>query len=150
MTRDKNDVYGEVFTILSLFNDELIDKIPSSVLIKIGNLSLGSKYNFYIDKNKSLKDQNISEDSKDLLALIYYNYIASEDERKEFLNLWNTNEKIYQEQLKKENNFDNLFKNNRKNFSISNTPATSKVAMVEYKKETFFSKIKNFIRKILN
>lgn len=150
MTRDKYDVYGEVFTILSLFNDELIDKIPSSVLIKIGNLSLGSKYNFYIDKNKSLKDQNISEDSKDLLALIYYNYIASEDEKKELLKLWNKNEKIYQEQFKKENNFDDLFKNNRKDFSISNNLTTSKVSMIEYKKETLFSKIKNFIREILN
>ena len=40
-----------------------------------------------LDSNKKLRDQNISEECKDLISLIYYNYIADENEKKEILKI---------------------------------------------------------------
>ena len=148
MIQEKNNVYGEVFTILSFFNDDLIDKIPDNVLKKIGNLSIDSNTNFYINKEKNLNDQDISEESKDLISLIYYTYIANENEKSELLKLWNENENKYQEKSRKEYNLDNLFQHRSKEVSTSESISFSDTSIVEYKKETLFLKIKHFLKKI--
>ena len=148
MIQENNDVYKEVFTTLSFFSDDLIDKIPSNVLEAIGNLSLNSNANLYIDKEKSLKSQDISEDSKNLISLIYYTQIANENEKNELLKLWNENENKYQEQLRKEYNLDNLFQHQRKENTVAKSISVFDTAMVEYRKETLFFKVKNFIKRI--
>ena len=148
MIQENNDVYKEVFTTLSFFSDDLIDKIPSNVLEAIGNLSLNSNANLYIDKEKSLKSQDISEDSKNLISLIYYTYIANENEKNELLKLWNENENKYQEQLRKEYNLDNLFQHQRKENTVAKSISVFDTAMVEYRKETLFFLFINFIKRI--
>lgn len=154
MIQENNDIYKEVFTILSFFSDDLIDKIPSNVLETIGNLSLNSNTNFYINKEKSLKAQDISEDSKNLISLIYYTYIANENEKNEILKLWNENETRYQEELGEKYNTDNIFKKNNQmqdiiQDNISNEVISDNIAMVEYK-ESIFKKIINKIKNIFH
>lgn len=149
MIQEKNNVYGEVFAILSFLNVDLIDKIPDNVIKRIGNLSTNSNTNFYVNKEKKLNAQDISEESKDLISLIYYTYIANENEKNELLKLWNKNENKYQEKLRKEYNLDNLFQHRSKELPTSENVLSSNTSMVEYKKETLFSKIQKFIKKIL-
>ncbi len=143
MIQDNNDVCKEVFTILSFFSNDLLDKVPNTVIEKIGFLAMNSDADFHIDRRKSLKEQNISEESKDFISLIYYNYIADEKEKGELLELWNGNENKYQDELEKKYNSDNLFPNRKKEVQINNTD----MVMAD-NKENLFSKIKNIIRKI--
>lgn len=91
---DKKDVYKEVFTVLSNFNDEVIKKIPNSVFNKIIDLAADSQIKVNIDATKPLEEQNISEESKNILSLIYYKYIADNDEKKELIKLWDSNDKL--------------------------------------------------------
>lgn len=93
-TIDKNDIYKEVFMVLSNFNDDVIKKIPNSVFDKIIKLSADSKVEVNIDVNKTIEEQNISEESKNMLSLIYYKYIANNNEKKELIKLWEFNDKI--------------------------------------------------------
>lgn len=88
-----NDISKETLTFLSFFDSNIIKKIPDNLFSKLCNLAADSKKDFYIDKNKKFKDQKISEECKDLLSLIYYDYIAEEDEKKEILEKWSMNEK---------------------------------------------------------
>lgn len=149
MIQEKNDVYKEVLTVLAYFNDDFIEKIPDKVLKKLNELAADSKTDFYIDTEKKLYEQNISEESKDLISLIYYNFVADKNEKKELLKIWSENENKYQEKLRKIYNSDNIFQNKRKKFSKDeNSSLSSNTAMVEYKKENIFDKIKNFIKKI--
>lgn len=149
MIQEKNDVYKEVLTVLAYFNDDFIEKIPDKVLKKLNELAADSKTDFYIDTEKNLYEQNISEESKDLISLIYYNFVADKNEKKELLKIWSENENKYQEKLRKIYNSDNIFQNKRKKFSKDeNSSLSSNTAMVEYKKENIFDKIKNFIKKI--
>ena len=149
MVQENSNIYKEVFITLSCFSNDLIDKIPNNVLEKIADLSLDSNENVYINKDKSLKDQNISEESKDLISLIYYNYIASDKEKEWLFKLWNENENSYQERLKKEYDIDNLFKHKERENTKTEDTSSSNIEMIEYKKETWFSKFRNFIKKIL-
>lgn len=93
--QDSKDVCKEVLIVLSVFNEELINKIPTKVISGLMEIAADSEMEFCVDKNKGLNEQNISEESKNLIALIYYNYIADESERIELVNIWNNNERIY-------------------------------------------------------
>lgn len=146
--QEKNDVFKEVLTILAYFNDELIEKIPAKVLKRLKELSADSKANFHINPEKKLEEQDISEESKDLIALIYYSYIADENEKNELLKLWNENENKYQEKLREKYNYDKIFQNKIKGVSKGESTSSSNTAMIERKK-TIFDKIRNFIKNIL-
>ena len=61
---------------------------------KIIKLSADSKIEVNIDVNKTIEEQNISEESKNMLSLIYYKYIANNNEKKELIKLWEFNDKI--------------------------------------------------------
>ena len=90
---DKKDIFKEVLLVLSHFNEDLIKKIPQKVFIKLVNLAADSDCDINIDINKSIEEQEISEESKDIISLIYYSCIADELEKKELINIWNQNDK---------------------------------------------------------
>jgi len=88
----KNDVYKEVLIVLSYFNEEIIKKIPSSVFGKLLELAADSELEVNIDVEKSIEEQNISEESKSMISLLYYKYIADDEEKKELISVWKNNE----------------------------------------------------------
>lgn len=149
MIQEKNDICKEVLTVLSCFSNDLIEKIPNKFLKKLSELAADSKADFYIDTEKNLSEQNISEESKDLISLIYYNFIADKDEKNELLKIWNENENKYQENLREIYNPDNIFQSRmNKTSKIEDTSLSNNIAMIKYKKETIFDKIISFIKKI--
>ena len=72
MVQQKNDVCKEILTILAYFNEDLLEKIPDKILKELNELAADSKANFYIDLKKNLTNQNISEESKDFISLLYF------------------------------------------------------------------------------
>lgn len=140
-----NDVCKEVLTILAYFDNGLIEKIPARVFDQLKELAADSKSDFYIDTEKNLDEQNISEKSKDLISLIYHNFVADENEKNELSKIWNENENKYQEELKEKYNPDKIFQNSAKDAST----IENNTAMVEYRKENIFDKIRKFIKNIL-
>lgn len=133
-----SDISKETLTYLAFFDNEMIKKIPGYVIAKLSKEAADSKLDFYIESNKKFEEQKISERSKDLISLIYYEYIANDSEKKNILNEWNLNEKEYLKLQKEKYNYDNLFSN------VDNTYTE----IVEIKEKTIFQKIKNIIRKI--
>lgn len=134
-----SDISKETLTFLAFFDNKLIEKIPAHIISKLCEDAADSKLDFYIDTTKNFQEQNISEKSKDLISLIYYDYIAEEDEKKQILNQWNLNETNYQKLQKEKYSYDNLF-SNKKNPTC--------VELVEVKKENIFQKIINFFKKL--
>ena len=147
MIQEKNNVCKEVLTILSCCDNDFIEQIPSKVFKELIDLASDSEEEYYLNPNLELENQEISEEAKDLLALIYFNYLANMDEKKEILEKWNENEKIYQLELSKKYNLNNIFKKQEvenKNYETTNTQ------LVKYKKEGFLSKIIKNIKKFFN
>ena len=87
-----NNMCKEVLTILSYCDNTIIDKIPDKIFNKLKKYADNSNNDFKINFKKSLKNQNMSNSSKDLLAVLYYNYIANDFDKKEILNYWKENE----------------------------------------------------------
>lgn len=137
-----NDTAKEVISVLNYFDYDLIRRIPKKFLDYLKNKAKDSNKKVDIDINKSLLEQNISEESKDLIALIYYNYFSDEAEKMRILKIWSNNEKIYQKSLEEKYNLDNIFKNNIENEYNNELPLV-------IKKERLFDRIINFIKKYL-
>ena len=136
-----NDIANEVVSVLNYMEQDLVKKIPIKFLDFLKNLAKDSNKKINIDLNKSLLEQNISEESKDLIGLIYYNYLVDENEKKQILKIWSNNERKYQKNLENKYNLDNIFKINLENENNSELP-------VVIKKEKLLDKIIKFIKNI--
>lgn len=141
-SQEINDIAKETIYVLKNFNPTFTSKISKRILKDLEELAKTSKKEVKIDKTKSLKDQNILPETKDMIALLYYNYIALPEEKKEIIQKWNENEARYQEKLRRKYNLDNVFKK-------ENTKENNNISMIEYKKNIFqriFEKIKEIIK----
>lgn len=139
--------YREVIEILKYTNKDDVNKIPSDKIL-LWRDNMKEDYNFEIDEEKPLSEQNISKEARAILANIFKQYWAT-DYQKERIE---TKEKYDVEQIEKEKyakyNPNDIFKNRKqetsKDGNISNT-----VAMVEYK-ESIFKRIIDKIKRIFD
>lgn len=139
--RNISDTSKEALTFLAFFDKKMLENIPGYVIAKLCEEAADSKLNFYIDVNKKFKDQQISEKGKDLISLIYYSYIAEENEKKEILEQWSLNEKNYKNAQNERYNYEELFTKKKE--------SSSSFELVEMRKEKIFQKIKKFLKKII-
>lgn len=87
------DIAKELLTVISYCDNSFINNIPSNFLINLKELAADSSENYYIDNNKNLLEQNISNETKELLGILYYLYMTNLEEKEEMLNIWLNNEK---------------------------------------------------------
>ncbi len=139
--------YREVIEILKYTNKDDVNKIPSDKIL-LWRDNMKEDYNFEIDEEKPLSEQNISKEARAILANIFKQYWAT-DYQKERIE---AKEKYDVEQIEKEKyekyNPNDIFINRKqetsKNENISNT-----IAMVEYK-ESVFKRILDKIKRIFD
>ena len=93
MTEDilNSDLAKEILTILPYLDTSFVNNIPSNLLAKITDLAADSTKEIYIQKGKKLNAQNLSEECKNWLALLYFEF-ASITEKNEIINNWLKNE----------------------------------------------------------
>lgn len=125
-----SNIAKETVYVLEYFDSEFIAKIPSDFVNNLKKIAKESDITIKIDRNKKLKEQSLLEGTKDLIALIYYSYVATEEQKKELIKLWNENELLYQEELREKYNPNNIFQN-RSVEKIEN------MEMIEYKRNIF-------------
>ena len=89
-----SNVANEVLNIIMFCDNEIQDKIPQDIIEKLTDLAGDSDIEVNLDKDKLLKDQNVSQDSIDLFSYLYYKYVADEEEKKEIITNWVINEKM--------------------------------------------------------
>lgn len=140
-----SDISKETLTFLAFFDNKMIEKIPGYIITKLCEEAADSKNDFYIDASKSFEEQKISEKSKDLLALIYYDYIAEEEEKKEILEQWKLNEEKYNNIQNQKYSYDNLFANKSQKHETNNVNLPIKV-----EKENIFKRLIKYIKSIIN
>ena len=110
MKAKTKDAYVEVLGILDLLDEEQKNRIPKKLKEFFEN-NKNQDYQVNIDSNIPLEEQNLLQETVDILAMLKLNYWCTNEKEKEgLLNLLNENEKKYQEELRKKYNPNNLFK----------------------------------------
>ena len=92
---------SEVNAILTNSEQDIINRIPDGFVNFVQN-NMNQCYNVKIELGKGILEQNISDEAKSIIALIYRDYICSKDERQELIEKEIINVKK-QEELKRKN-----------------------------------------------
>ena len=135
--------YTEVLEIINHFSEDEYKKIPKEK-IDFYEKHKDRKYDFKINPNIDLAEQNISRKAIAILVSLFRDYFATAKQKEILKNLLQQN----QEKLEKEKylkyNPDNIF--NKSNSNINDSK--DKVALVEIKNEVWYRKILNFFKRI--
>lgn len=136
MWTNNKKAISELNTILKQLDKTSYHKIPPQLLAEIEKNACVDVS--YIKPEIALEDLNLEEETKEILAVISYQYFCTEEERK-----------AWQKELEEKYSLENLFKNvespQKENFE--NGEIKEENSLVEYK-EPFFKKLWNFIKKI--
>lgn len=135
--------YNEVVEILNHISKEDLNKIP----IDMYNMFKANKdldYEFIYDTNKTLDEQNVSKEAKTIIAILYRDYWATEQQREKILEKERQDRKEMEQENRDKYNPDNIFKNKTK--KIDNVNASD---LIETEK-SIFGKIINFIKRIFH
>ena len=98
----------EILDIFNYLPKEMSEKIPHQLLEFFSEVSQ-KDYKPEFDYSKGLETINFTPKTKALLAMIYRNYLCSEEERKEFAQKLFENEQKYQQELREKYNPDHIF-----------------------------------------
>ena len=139
--------YKQVIEILKYAPQEIVDKIPQK-MIKTFKTNMDDKYDFKIDISKSFEEQDVLEETKAILDNIFRDYWATPEQKERILEK-EKNDREIEENIKREKyNPDNLFKKKQK--VIQQNEEIQNNLPVEIKKEKFYKKIINFMKKIFH
>ena len=147
------NAYTEVLDILKHISKEDYEKIPKSK-IKVFEENSNKNYNFTYDENKTLDEQNVSEITKVIIAILFRDYWATKEQRyiiikkqqeikdqkqKELMAKFEQNKNISEKDLKKVNVASDL------DIDIDYARGTN---LETYKEENIFKRIISNIREI--
>lgn len=135
---DYSKVYKELNEVFKYLPQEIEDKIPVELVNQIKN-NMDNNYEYQITHISDFSNQSMMKETRAILAILYRDYWASEEERKEII------EEEKREILKKEEEKKNKYKGEYDIFkNQEKIEATVSQALVEYK-EGIFKKIINKI-----
>lgn len=120
----------EVYKILENTDEEIKNKIPEK-FIKFVKENMDTNYKFELEKGKELIKQNLKDETKQIIALIYKKYICDDEEVINNYEIdFNKNKKLKEENIHKDKDVKNIEK-----------------SLLEIKKEKWYKKLINKILK---
>lgn len=136
--------YKEVLEILKYLEEEDYKKIPEK-MIQVFETFCDKEYEFNYDPNLTLDENHISKIGKAIIAILYRDYWASDEERREIIKKENEERLELEEEKRKRYNPDELFKKN-----VDNTEESDqKAAEITIYKQSIFVRIRQKIKEIL-
>lgn len=139
------DTAYETLYILNHCDKKFVSKIPTKILNNLNEIAKNSSKKINLLPNKKLKEQNISDETKDFISGLYYTYIADKDEKEKILSIWQQNEQIFKEEATID-----IFKNNNKKPQLQANHSSQQSNIIPYHKETIFDKIKSKIKSLFH
>ena len=132
-----NSLY-QINEIIKYMTPNLKARIPKKFISYFEN-NKSKDYNWKIDEAIPLEKQNLLPTTKEILTVLYKDYICDDIERVELEKTLSNNEIKYQDELREKYNPDNIFNNKTK--EVVDTIAENENTSVLAYKESFFSKI---------
>jgi hypothetical protein len=106
-------------------------------------------YEFKYDETKTLEEQNISEDAKTILAIIYFRYFAKENEKSELISIMQENDLKDENEKNIKYNSNNIFEKDTNNSESNINYFEEEVSLVNLPEKWYqkiFRKIKEFFK----
>ena len=151
----KDNLYAkactEVLEILSHFSEEDFSKIPTDK-IEFFEKNKDEDYEYKIDPDIDLSKQYISDEANAIIVGLYKEYFATEHQRNVLDDILKHNQVLADRESRMKYNPDNVFESKQEQSLesiVEKEEVSSNVQLVEYK-ESFLTKVKNFILRLLH
>lgn len=142
---DKNAcAYKEIYEILKMLPKELVNAIPIK-LIKFFYDNMDKNHKFNVTKESI--EENMLEETKVILAILFRDYWATQEQKEKILNFQEQEYKKYEKEIEEKYCIDNLFKNKTK--TEENQTIQNEIALVN-QKEKLLTKLIKKIKSIFN
>lgn len=132
--------YSQILEILKYISKEDYNKIPKN-MIELFENNCYKESKFKYNPKKTLQEQNVTNTTKTIIAILFRDYWATAEQREKIKN-------VQEQERLKQKDINDIFKKPKiinepieQNTDIENLPA-----IIE--KENIFTKIKNFIKSI--
>ena len=132
--------YSEVLEILKYISKEEFNKVPQGML-EMFKTNASDENQFIYNPNKTLQEQNVSEIARAIIAILFRDYWATENQKQKILNKQNLDREKMREEMYSP---DNIFQ--KHNIQHKENSTTNEIAIVEYK-ESIFTKIINWFKR---
>ena len=142
ITKEQSMAYTEVLEVLKYMPKQEVNKIPKDIMDYYYS-NKDSEYFYKIDKTKSFKEQELSEKAKVVLAILFRDYWATDEQKEKIKRKEQNDLKLAELEKKQKYNNDSLFIKKEENDIKENNQ------LVEYKEKTIFIKIIDYIKNIL-
>ena len=131
-----------LYIIKYFFSTYSKSKIPEKFIVFLKENAI-SDYKPEFDITKNIADLQLSSETKSLLALVYRDYLCTEEEKQEFNKSLIENEEKKQKELREKYNPDNIFKNKKEDLTCK-----TKTLPIEKKQDSIFKKIIDYIKSL--
>ena len=140
--------YKELIAVLMGFSLQDLEKIPFEKMQFFYD-NMDNNYEYEIDYSKPLEEQKMLDLTKAILANLFRDYFASNEERQKIIEKDKKELELLEIEKRKKYNPDNIFKQNTTPKIIENTPVPQHQSLVEVK-QGFFAKFINKIKEIFH
>lgn len=147
MSNNYAKAYKELLEIIKHFPLDEYNRIPIDK-IKFYEENMDKNYNFTINPNIDLSEQNILKETKALIVTLYEDYFATEEQKEKINEILKLNQKIVEQEKRKKYNPQDLFETNKAIEKVQKNNE-QKTVLIQYK-ENFFIRFKNYILKLLH
>lgn len=142
MSNNIRQAYSETYAVLQVLQCGFLSKVPIDLIQFLRN-EKDDTYNVTINSSIPLEKQNLLPETISLLAMLKLNYwCENEKEKKELLDIFDKNEKEYQNNLLTKYNYENLF-NKQTKFNIQNN--IEEHQLIAYKEPLLKKLFKKFL-----
>ncbi|MBR3153229.1 MAG: hypothetical protein IKF52_06535 [Clostridia bacterium] len=145
MTNEFAFASGEINEIFKYLSPDQVNKIPIKLRKFFEDAEI-ENYVPHIDHQKRITEQDISEKTKSILAVLYRKYWSDVNIRGEIDAKLLENERRYQEELRNRYNPDNIFENRKVIAEEKEEIEEPKSIMIIEEKKSIFSRIINKIK----
>lgn len=145
MNNINSEIYVDISVIISMMPTKMKSKISNSFINFIEN-NKSNNYVSNINPKIPLKQQNIRKETKEMLGIIYRDYLCNDEERINLLQEEKRELTKLEAEKREIYNPDNIFKKNNLKENNEENYIKNEVSIVEYKE----SIIKRIITKIKN
>lgn len=145
VTTEYKIAYSQVLEILKHISVDDYNKIPQNMVQMFKNNASDENY-FVYNSNKTLKEQNVSEIARTIIAILFRDYWATNEQKEKILSVQNKErEKNKKEQYNTNNLFANKERTNEQNIDI-----VKEKSMVVVNEEKWYKKIFSWIKSLFN
>lgn len=138
------NAYTEVLEILKNISQEDYNKVPKEK-INLFEHNANKEYIFDYDSTKTLEEQNVSKTARAIIAILFRDYWATDEQRNKIKAFQNNKRHQIEEENKQKYNTD-IFKNRTNIANESQSGQAENMQLVEYK-ENIFKRIIGFFKK---